>query len=346
MTELNVTCYKPTLRNFAWLITGIFLSRSVSTGRIALELGWKIRTPSITRRLSRILANKSIRVRDWYRKIAENLLKTQAKTLGQIRLIVDGSKIGNNHQLLMVSIAYRRRSIPIAWTWVPHKKGHCSSKIQKALLGYVKKLMPTECPVLIVGDAEFGNVPFMQLVNSWGWKYVLRQKSSYSVKLIGQQEWMPLGDFITKTGQKQWLGQCHLTKTHAFNTNLYIEWREGEKDAWLLTTNLETKHKTVQAYNRRMWIEEMFGDMKRNGFDLECAKLKHFNRLSRMTLAVVLLLVWLMDIGSRTIKNGKRSLVDRSDRRDYSIFRIGYNFIKRMLGQNIMPEIPLKPYFT
>ncbi len=46
---------------------------------------------------------------------------------------------------------------------------------------------------------------------------------------------------------------------------------------------------TLSYYVRRMWIEEMFGDMKKHGFDLESTMLRHFLRLSRLTLAVVLL---------------------------------------------------------
>lgn len=40
----------------------------------------------------------------------------------------------------------------------------------------------------------------------------------------------------------------------------------------------------LQAYPRRMWIEEMYGDLKSHGFDLERTMLRHFQRLSRLTL--------------------------------------------------------------
>jgi hypothetical protein len=73
----------------------------------------------------------------------------------------------------------------------------------------------------------------------------------------------------------------------------------------------------------------MFGDMKKHGFDLECTMLRHFDRLSRLTLAVALLYVWLMSIGTRTVRDGLRNLVDRTDRRDLSIFQIGLRFIER-----------------
>jgi hypothetical protein len=65
-----------------------------------------------------------------------------------------------------------------------------------------------------------------------------------------------------------------------------------------------------------------------------------------MTLAVALLYVWLISEGSRVIKRGLRHLVDRRDRRDLSIFRIGYNMVERMLALEEGGKIRLVPYFS
>ena len=94
-----------------------------------------------------------------------------------------------------------------------------------------------------------------------------------------------------------------------------------------------------------MWIEETFGDIKSNGFDLESTHLRHFPRLSRLTLAVILLYVWLVAFGSQVIKSGQRFLVDRSDRRDYSIFRICKNMIESFLtkGSKLRFSLVLYP---
>ena len=60
-----------------------------------------------------------------------------AQSVGEIRLIADGTKVGFNHQLLIVAIAYRRRALPIAWTWIRCAKGHSSAHKQLALNSYV-----------------------------------------------------------------------------------------------------------------------------------------------------------------------------------------------------------------
>jgi len=69
--------------------------------------------------------------------------------------------------------------------------------------------------------------------------------------------------------------------------------------------------------------------LKKHGFDLERTMLRHFDRLSRLTLAVALLYVWLVSIGTRSIRDGLRDLVDRNERRDLSIFQIGLRFTER-----------------
>ncbi len=108
-----------------------------------------------------------------------------------------------------------------------------------------------------------------------------------------------------------------------------------------LATNLPDLRLALQAYARRMWIEEMFGDLKRHGFDLETTMLRHARRLSRLTLAVALLYVWCIAVGTHTIRAGRRHLVDRKDRRDLSIFQIGLRYLEHQLINGLSFQIPL-----
>ena len=97
----------------------------------------------------------------------------------------------------------------------------------------------------------------------------------------------------------------------------------------------------LQFYARRMWIEEMYGDFKKHGFALERTMLRHFLRLSRLTLAVAILNVWLVSVGTRTIRSGLREVVDRTDRRDLCIFQVGLRYIERCLTNALTFQIPL-----
>jgi hypothetical protein len=325
------------VRNFVWLVVGMFHSRSVQLSRIAGKVLGPAKNLSTVRRLSRFLDNPAIQVREWYEPVARQWLEAQFAWLGEIRLIVDGTKVGFGHQLLMVSLAYHHRAIPIAWTWVKHVRGHSTGRHQLALLKYVKGLLPKKSAVFLVGDSEFGSILVLRQLDQWHWFYALRQKTRTCVWDEAQMIWRKLSSYVHKAGQSVWLPNTYLTKNEIHCVSVLIHWAKGEKEPWCLATNLPDRCLTLRYYKRRMWIEEMFGDMKGHGFDLESTMLRHFNRLSKLTLAVAFLYVWLLSNGSNFIRAGMRHLVDRKDRRDLSVFQIGF----RLLDRKLLNSLPV-----
>jgi hypothetical protein len=328
------------------MMVGIFLSRSVQLHRIAAKIPGTARLTSVVARLMRFVNNPALRVRPLYQPIAREWLEFQAGTTGRIQLVIDGTKVGSGHQLLLVAILFRRRAVPLVWTWMRSVKGHSSAGTQIALLAYLQKLIPPGVPVVLVGDSEFEAGPLQRRLNQWHWRYVLRQKANNQVQSAEGQPWQRFRDLLTEAGQSVWMDEVLLTLKHALPVNLLAHWEQGEKEPWLLATNLPTRQATLQAYRRRMWIEELFGDLKRHGFDLESTHLHHFIRLSRLTLVVALLYTWLMTTGVRVIKNGLRHLVDRKDRRDLSIFQIGLRSVERRITNSLHVAINLIPVFS
>ena len=327
-------------RNFTWLLIGIYLSKSVHLNEIALKIPGRAKLVSLTRRLSRFLSDSGLCVRKRYNPIAVPLLEMQAKT-GEIRLVLDTTRVGFHQRLLMVALAYRKRTVPIAWTWVKHVKGHSRARVQVALLAHVQRWIPEGATVSVVGDCEFGAIELIRQLDTWKWNYVLRQESRNMVVLTLGDEWQRFGDLVARPGQSVWLGRRCLTKRHIYPVNLLAHWKRGYDEPWLLATSYPDRIATLRAYKRRMWIEEMFGDMKGHGFDLESTHLRHLLRLSRLTLVVALLYIWLLFAGARAIKNGQRHLVDRIDRRDLSLFQIGWRIIDRRLINDLPFSIRL-----
>lgn len=330
------------IRLLAWVIVGLCLSQSIHLKKIAAKLPFQVRQRSTVQRLSRFLQNKHFRVRRWYHDLAQQLLR-QAATHGQVRLIIDSTKVGTRHQLLMVALAYRKRALPIAWTWVKSKRGHSGAHKQLALLRYIQELLPDEAQVMLVGDCEFGAVALLKQLDHWGWKYVLRQPSSIKV-CVSAPKWCSFIDLALARNKLIWYPHAIMTAEHLYHTSLLAFWQPGESDPWLLATNVCTARKALRAYRRRMWIEEMFGDWKGHGVDLEKTRLRHIPRLSRLVFIVALLYLWLISRGAQTIKNSQRYLVDRKSRRDLSIFRIGLDMIDYLGACNRLLSIRLTPY--
>jgi hypothetical protein len=156
------------------ILLGLYNGRRVHLTRIASRIPSQARKVSTVERIRRFLSNGCVCVRTWYAPVARHLLAA-ASVSGKVHLLIDSSKVGFSAQLMMVGLAYGRRCVPIAWTWVPHKKGHSTTAVQLDLLRYVRTLLPDHVQVSLVGDSEFGRSLLLEELDHWGWQYALRQ---------------------------------------------------------------------------------------------------------------------------------------------------------------------------
>lgn len=329
------------LRNLAWLMTGLFLARSVHLSHIARKLPLRGQIVSLTNRLRRFLDNPRVDVWRYYQPVARQLL---AGFGGQrLTLLIDCTALGFNYQLMVIAIAYRRRALPLAWSVHRSKRGMVRSKPQIALLRRLAPLIPRKTKVWIVGDAGFGRAALMRWLSKRHWHYCLRVNSAYHYYRRGMG-WAAVATIPVKEGQTLHLGWVRWTKLENFGwVQLVAHWERGEDEPWFLVTDRPAGLWTIRLYKKRMWVEELFGDLKGHGFDLEATHLQDFGRLSRLALAAMIVYVWLIALGSRVIKRGLRYLVDRRDRRDKSLFRIGWDWIERCLALDRRIPLTFRP---
>lgn len=329
-------------QNLAWLLGGLYLSGSVHLSHIVREWSLPGKAPSLVNRLRRFLSNPRVEVQSYYRPIVEQVL---APYRGQtVRLIVDCTKIGFNHRLLTVSLAYRKRALPLAWSVHEGSQGHVPATEVIALLRTIQPLLPDDCSVWLLGDAGFQAVPLLRWLDRQNWRFVIRLSSRLK---IWQSEtgWRKLADHDIQPGQTQVVGWVRLTENHNYGwVWLVLHWKQGEDDPWLLVSNQSQSQLMLRLYAIRMWTEEMYGDLKGHGFDLETTHLRHADRIARLVLAVCIVYVWLLCLGGWLVKRGWRHLIDRKDRRDKSYFRLGFDWLKRCLCLNKLIRLHFRPY--
>lgn len=336
------------LRNLALLMTGLFLARKVHLSHIVRTWPTEGKLSSLTNRLRRFLANPRLDVETTYQPIAEMLISA---FLGEdqlddapIRLLLDTTKVGFNHRVLSVSIAYRGRALPLAWSVHEGRKGHVKATEQIRLLKQVRPLLKEASEVRLFGDSAFGNVPLMRYSMAQGWDFVLRTTGERLV-FSGALPWQKIIEMPLAEGQTRFIGPIRFTRKHELEgVALVMHWDEGEEEPWYLITSGEACWEAVRAYSVRMWTEELYGDLKGHGFDLEATHLEDSERIARLVLGVALTYVWLIALGSSVVKRGLRHLVDRKDRRDKSYFRIGWDFLERRLRLDKPILIRFSPY--
>lgn len=332
-----------TIKNLCLLMTGIFLSHSIHLSEIADELPISGKSDSLVQRIRRFLKNEKIDDKAVYNPIAQGIIQS-ASSGGRIRLIVDVTPLHGKLKLFTVSIAYRRRAVPLVWK-VIDKAGITDAATQIELLGNLAPLIPKGVEVVIIGDGEFRSTGLIGWLYTKGWHYRLRvAKDTYIRDKYG--EWVQLQDLNLSKGETLFLQGIFLTREDPSGpVNLAMTWKEGEDRQWYIVTDQPANQGTLTDYKVRMWIEEMHGDLKGNGLHIDQTHLLDTSRISRLFLALSILYVWLMHTGSWVIKRGWRSQVDRNHRRDISIFHIGYRWLARQLAQALPLHIALKLYF-
>jgi hypothetical protein len=325
------------LRNLAWLMTGMYLARSVHLSHIARKLPLSGQVVSLTNRLRRFVDNPRVNVWRYYQPLARQLLSiSQGRRL---ILLMDCTALGFDYQLMVIAIAYRRRALPLIWSVHRSKRGMVPSEDQITLLRRLAPLIPARTEVWLVGDAGFGRAALMRWLSRRHWHFCLRVNSAYQYRK-DDGDWTAVSTLPIKEGQTLYLGWVRWTKLENFGwVQLVAHWHKGEDEPWFLITDRPAGSWTIRLYKKRMWVEELFGDLKGHGFDLEATHLQDFDRLSRLVLAAMIVYVWLIALGSRIVKRGLRFIVDRRDRRDKSLFRIGWDWIERCLA--LGDHIPL-----
>jgi len=329
-------------RNMALLITGLFLGAAVHMPKIVRKWPVAGKLPSLVNRLRRFLNNPHVVVKEWYRPVAKELVQPFAG--GQIRLVVDCTKVGFYFRLLTISIAYRKRTLPLAWIVHRGRKGHIKAEEIIALFDYVAQLLPENSQIWVVGDTGFQSVKLLRWFMRRHWHFVIRQQGRIKVYRAGH-DWCKLNHFALDEGETRFVGWVRLTEKHNAGWFwLILHWEHGEDEPWYLVSDCSGKFNLIRMYKVRMWVEEMYGDLKGHGFDLEATRLNDVDRISRLVFAACLTFVWLITLGTWVVKRGFRHYVDRKDRRDKSYFRIGWDWIEDCLRLGRPLRLHFKPY--
>ncbi len=316
-------------RNLAFLVTGLYLSGSVHLSLIVRKWPLKSTLPSLTNRLRRFLDNNRIARTECFTPLARPLLATFAH--GPLVLIVDTTQVGRHFRALVVGLAYRKRCLPLAWSVHEGCKGNVSVSAVIKLLEQIATWLPQDAQVILVGDAAFRPSDLLLWLHEHGWGYVIRERKEVLAR-YPDGRWFPISEIQIQPGQTVVVGWVYIARTNPFGpTWLILHWKVGEDEPWILVTDQADERRSLHLYAKRMWIDEMNGDLKGHGFDLESTHLRDAGRIETLLLGVAIAYVWLISLGSWVVKRGLRHRLDRKKRRDKSYFRLGWDCAERCM---------------
>lgn len=250
--------------------------RQVSLERLATLFAQPIQFESRRRNLQRFLLLPQLSAKAVWFPILKYWLKQHFERGQRVLVVIDRTQ-WKHHNLLMVSVVYQKRAIPVYWQLLD-KQGQSSLAEQKAVLRPVFTLVRHYRPV-VLGDREFHSVALADWLRQQRVHFVLRLPKSTTVEPFPHTGYTRLDELPQFPGIAVHEVQVQVTQQQGFGRfNLVTRWqrvyRQGKANqVWYLLTNLDTLEDALNCYAKRFSIEPMFKDFKSGGYHLEDTQL-------------------------------------------------------------------------
>lgn len=254
------------------LVAVLQRERQVSLERLATLFAQPIQFESRRRNLQRFLVLPQLSAKAVWFPILKYWLKQHLKPGKRVLIVIDRTQ-WKHHNLLMVSVVYQKRTIPLYWQ-VLDKQGQSSFAEQKAVLRPVFELV-RRCRLVVLGDREFHSVVLADWLRQQRVHFVLRLPKSTTVEPSVNAGFTRLDELPQFPGIAVYEVQVHVTQQQGLGRfNLVTRWkrvyRQGQANqVWYLLTDLDTLEEALAWYSKRFAVEPMFRDFKSGGYHLE-----------------------------------------------------------------------------
>ena len=315
--------------NLALMTQGLVFSPNCHLNNLALHLPIVGQRDNLSQRLRRWLANEAVTQETCYLPLIQNLWPHWPGQ--EISLVMDRTDLGQTWSILMLSVAYRHRALPLAWRL--YSFGGTGYEQQKELLAQVAPLLASwpSYRITFYGDCEFRAVDLQMYCRDQGWHWYVGLKSDI-LYYQASQGWQPLGTIPIERGQRLYLHNIMLTREHAFGpVHLLVDWTQNhDRPRYFVSDQLTNRHSWRRG-RKRFWIEPLFRDWKSYGFDLEGSKLDNPERLTILLLSMATATLWLVALGQWVVATDRVTWLMANHKQDYSLFRLGRDYAQRAL---------------
>src|SRR6266508_2345367 len=269
----------------------------------------------------------------------------------RVPLLMDRVLISDQHNILVVSVGFRRRSIPLVWKALDHR-GSSNLTDQQGLIQAAVALLPPDVRISVHGDSEFRSQELFGWLRTHGYDAMLGVDGRVWVydTLQGTDAGQPLANRLTalppqtQTGRKRkhrtspvtYLADVYMVKEVRNGPVNIIAWWERDDDGKVVLhavmTNLPATSRTKALGKRRMWIETAFRDWQSGGFHLDETGIDDRDRLARLLLVLALAYLWLVSLGRWVVKRSYRRRIDDGSARQwhFSLFQLGVGWMERL----------------
>ena len=324
---------------------GVAVARQCSQRGVAEALGVLGKPDTVERRLQRFVANPRL---DW-RVGAQGLtawILRRFPASGPRVLLVDETSLQAHLKVMVVSLAYRGRALPLAW-WCYHQARWPMGQVAliTTLLRQVAPHIPAGCPVLVQADRGIGCSPaLLAAIEALGWYFLVRVQRTVRLQVAGRE--VPFGTLVPKPGT-HWTGAVHAFKAAGWRPCWAVgRWQGRYAQPWLLLTNWPQAQ--ARWYGLRMWEEAAFRDLKSGGWQWQRSRIRTPAHANRLWLVLALASAWMLSLGTQVIRHPHlRREVTYGKRWHHSVLQLGLRLFARWraLGRPVPTAFTFVPHF-
>lgn len=312
------------------MVSGILCSSSCRLNDLGRCNCKPIQQASKEKQMSRWLESDHTSYQVHYLPYVESLLSSLSQG-GSLAFSIDGSTAGLGCMVLMFSVIYKNRAIPIVWHVVKAKKGHLPEDTHRSLLRRLAEIVPPNCRVTILGDGEYDGCEWQEDINQQGWEYVLRTGVGRLIETEPGEQ-VKLGTMSPAPGQPFFmLYEVRFTQRKYGPVNVLIQHLKGYKEPIYLLSNLTFPHLISALYKKRFKIETFFSDQKSRGFNIQRSRIEKPEKLAKLLIASCIAYILCILAGVKCLTSSLYAQVHRIDRCDLSLFSLGKRFIELLV---------------
>jgi hypothetical protein len=302
---------RPRLRDpLVCALVGISQAVSAQQRAIASAMPITTKQQSKIQRLRRLLDNAKLNAKDIYQPLVRQAVSGLQRQ--KVHLLLDRVVLSDTQNVLVVSLGFRRRSVPLVWRVLQHS-GSSTLRDQQQLLRAAAKLLPPSVRLSVHADSEFRSQQLFDWLRKRRWNAILGIRGNVQLTTDPTQPGQPLSTWLPHRDSVAYLNHVWLTEERCGPRNILAWWDKndrGELICYAVMTNLPATWQTYRLGSRRMWIETMFRDWQSGGFELGKSAISDRDRFARLLILVCLVYVWFVSIGRWLVKKGYRALLD------------------------------------
>ena len=319
---------------------GLVMERQCHLTRIAEGLPAVGAFNTVKQRLKRWVNNPRVQVsaacQDWIAWV------WSSSAMARPVLLVDETKLGERLGVMMVSLAYAGRAIPLAWRcYYANSSADYPQQGQVlliyGLLAQVLWALPDGVRPLVQMDRGLGHsAAMLRALAALRVDCLVRLKQT--ARFTSRRGTSQLLSQLVKVGEAFTVHGTIFARDHAVKGSVCLIWEAGQREAWCLYTNVPRL--IGHRYALRWWQEESFKDLKSGGWQWQGSRLRCPQRMERLLLVLAVAYGWMLSLGSgvwHLPPCQQRVVGNRDELRRMSYFRLGLRWFKRLVQTATQP---------